>query len=84
MAHTYSQAKGDIIRLHFHLIRCIAQQTAWVHSLEGSKQYIITEPLVKSMVWSLLPIVIGIALRSKSYIICLDARMSQQGVMFSQ
>ena len=37
MLHTYTQAKNNIVRLHFHIIRCVAQQRAWTDAMEGSK-----------------------------------------------
>ena len=42
MLHTYTQAKSNIVRLHFHLIRCVAQQRAWTDAMEGSKLFSTT------------------------------------------
>ena len=41
MLHGYTQAKNNIVRLHFHIIRCVAQQRAWADAMEGSILFII-------------------------------------------
>ena len=45
MEHCYGTAKQNIIRWHFHIIRCINQQLAWQNAMEGSKKYIFAHSL---------------------------------------